>query len=99
MSLALAASAPPARLAPQGIAERIGGLAARSLSQEIALHPKPGLVSPVDNGSHSDMNAETFHASARAIAPYLKAMADAGATCCGMGRLRVIGIEAEAAML
>lgn len=61
--------------------------------------PKPGLVSHVDAGSHDDMDASTFRASARAIAPFLKALADAGADGAGMERLRIIGLEAEAAML
>jgi triphosphoribosyl-dephospho-CoA synthetase len=32
----------------------------RSLYQELALYPKPGLVSLVDTGSHDDMDASTF---------------------------------------
>ncbi len=99
MSLALAASAPPARLAPQGIAERIGGLAARSLSQEIALHPKPGLVSPVDNGSHSDMTLATFHCSLFALRRYFPAIARAGAGGAAFPALQALGLEAERAMV
>jgi hypothetical protein len=44
------------------------------------------------------MDATTFRASAAAIEPYLRALAT-GAEGCRMGRLRVIGREAEAAML
>jgi triphosphoribosyl-dephospho-CoA synthase len=44
------------------------------------------------------MDAETFRHSAAAIQPYFKALAEAGAQGCGMGRLRLIGLEAEAAM-
>jgi triphosphoribosyl-dephospho-CoA synthase len=66
---------------------------------ELETWPKPGLVSHVDNGSHEDMDAGTFRSSAMAIKPYFQQLADAAAEGCGMGRLRVIGLEAEAAML
>ncbi|KQV83889.1 triphosphoribosyl-dephospho-CoA synthase MdcB [Rhizobium sp. Root1220] len=65
---------------------------------ELETWPKPGLVSHIDCGSHYDMNSETFRDSAAAIKPFFAALADAGAQDCEMGRLRVIGIEAEAAM-
>ena len=45
------------------------------------------------------MDADIFRISAAAIAPYLHALADAGAGGSGMGCLRVIGLDAEAAML
>jgi len=90
----------PAQLQPQPFnAQEIADTAVRCLLLELETWPKPGLVSHIDNGSHKDMNAETFRASAKAIAPYLMELSDAGAAGCGMGRLRVIGIEAEAAML
>ena len=76
----------------------IAASAVHALLLELATWPKPGLVSHVDRGSHDDMDAETFRASAAAIAPYFRALADAGAHGCGMGRLRIIGLEAEAAM-
>jgi triphosphoribosyl-dephospho-CoA synthase len=80
----------------------VGAIAAdavRCLLVELETWPKPGLVSNVDPGSHDDMDADTFRKSAAAIAPYLRALADAGARGCGMGRLRIIGLDAEAAML
>lgn len=77
----------------------IGDLAADCLLKELETWPKPGLVSHVDNGSHDDMNAGTFRRSAAAIRPYLQRLADAGRLGCGMGRLRIIGLEAERAML
>ncbi len=77
----------------------IAASAVHCLLLELETWPKPGLVSHVDPGSHDDMDAETFRASAVAIGPYLYALAEAGAGGCGMGRLRVIGLEAEAAML
>lgn len=77
----------------------IGADAADCLVKELETWPKPGLVSHVDNGSHDDMDASTFRRSAAAIRPYLQCLADAGALGCGMGRLRIIGLEAERAML
>jgi triphosphoribosyl-dephospho-CoA synthase len=77
----------------------IAALAADSLLLELETWPKPGLVSHVDNGSHDDMDAAMFRASARAIRPYFTALAHAGAEGCGMSRLRVIGLDAEAAMM
>lgn len=91
------------RLEPQApFIPDVGAIAASAvdcLLLELETWPKPGLVSHVDTGSHNDMTADTFRSSAAAIAPYLLALADAGARGCGMGRLRVIGLEAEAAML
>lgn len=80
-------------------ARAVAASAVRSLLLELETWPKPGLVSHIDSGSHRDMDADTFRASVTAIAPYLQALAEAGAGNCGMGRLRVIGLEAEAAML
>jgi triphosphoribosyl-dephospho-CoA synthase len=79
-------------------AEAIAAIAGRCLLLELETWPKPGLVSHVDSGSHTDMHAGTFRSSAVAIQPYLHALAEAGATGCGMGRLRIIGLEAETAM-
>ncbi|BAL74569.1 triphosphoribosyl-dephospho-CoA synthase MdcB [Bradyrhizobium cosmicum] len=85
-----------AQIAPDVSA--IGAVAADCLVQELETWPKPGLVSHVDNGSHDDMDAATFRRSAAAIRPYLQGLADAGALGFGMGRLRIIGLEAECAM-
>ncbi len=79
--------------------DAIAACAVECLLLELETWPKPGLVSHVDAGSHDDMDAGTFRASAAAIAPYLRALAGAGADGSAMARLRLIGIEAEAAML
>jgi triphosphoribosyl-dephospho-CoA synthase len=76
----------------------IAATAAHCLRLELETFPKPGLVSHIDNGSHRDMNADTFRVSVAAIEPYFIALADAGAHGCAMGRLRIIGLDAEAAM-
>ena len=80
-------------------AQELAASAAGSLVLELETWPKPGLVSHVDTGSHDDMDAESFRRSAAAIEPFFTAMADNGARGCGMGRLRSIGLDAEAAML
>src|SRR5271165_600944 len=82
---------PTARLA------RIGDLAAASLLLVVETWPKPGLVSHVDSGSHGDMDAGTFHASAEALHPFFMALASAGGA--EMDELRAIGLLAEQAML
>ena len=87
-----------ARFAKVHDAEAIAAIAVRCLLRELETWPKPGLVSHVDSGSHSDMNFGTFKRSATAIKPYLQALAEAGAKGCGMGRLRIIGLEAEVEM-
>jgi triphosphoribosyl-dephospho-CoA synthase len=79
-------------------AQQIGSIAYRSLILELETWPKPGLVSHVDAGSHCDMNVDILRASAAAIAPYFATLAEAGAHGHGMERLRLIGLEAEAAM-
>jgi len=97
-----------ARHAPQTHAPRspsiaaaatIGDLAARCLLMELETWPKPGLVSHIDSGSHGDMDAGTFRKSALVLRPYFQRLAEAAGSGWGMGRLRAIGMEAEAAML
>lgn len=85
---------------PGGVhdAEAIAAIATRCLLDELETWPKPGLVSHLDAGSHSDMDAATFRRSATAIQPYFHALAQAGSLGWGMPRLKIIGLEAEAAM-
>lgn len=77
----------------------LADLAHSCLILELETFPKPGLVSHVDAGSHADMDAAMFRASAAAIRPFLRDLAAAGADLRGMDPLRRIGLEAEAAML
>ncbi|WP_375464445.1 triphosphoribosyl-dephospho-CoA synthase MdcB [uncultured Methylobacterium sp.] len=79
-------------------AERIAAAAVHALRLELDTYPKPGLVSRVDSGSHTDMDAATFAASTAAIAPYFADLAAAGAREAAMPALRRIGLAAEAAM-
>lgn len=99
----------PSRLSPAALAlarpgpalsdALIGRLAIRGLYREVALAPKPGLVTPESVGSHGDMDFRTFLRSLSALRPYFPAI-----TGCGRGRpafaaLQALGIAAEAAML
>jgi triphosphoribosyl-dephospho-CoA synthase len=70
-----------------------------ALLHELAAWPKPGLVSLVDGGSHTDMDAAMLQASAKALRPFFAELARAGQDGAGMGCLRTIGLRAEAAML
>ena len=80
-------------------AARVGRLAHRALLDELETWPKPGLVSPVDAGSHADMDASTLRCSADAIRPFFAEMARAGAAGARLAELRTLGLVAEAAML
>ncbi|MBA0446053.1 triphosphoribosyl-dephospho-CoA synthase MdcB [Stenotrophomonas maltophilia] len=78
---------------------RLGRLAIASLHVELALAPKPGLVTPFDTGSHDDMDAGTFLRSLFALRHYFTSIAHAGANDAPFARLRTHGIAAETAML
>ncbi|MEH6436196.1 triphosphoribosyl-dephospho-CoA synthase MdcB [Massilia sp. DD77] len=86
------------RTAP-GFAGRVARLAVRSLYAELALYPKPGLVSLVDNGSHQDMNAETFLRSLFALRRYFRDICEAGMEGAPFQELKRLGIGAEQRML
>lgn len=92
-----AAAALAIALAPDH-AETIARRAVEALRLELDTYPKPGLVSRVDSGSHDDMDAASFEASAAALEPYFRELARAGHRGLGMDALRRIGLDAEAAM-
>ena len=73
--------------------------AVRALYAEVALEPKPGLVSFRDNGSHTDMDAHTFLRSLMALRHYFRAIAEAGAQGQPLTELQRLGIAAEHRML
>ncbi|MBC3871660.1 triphosphoribosyl-dephospho-CoA synthase MdcB [Undibacterium oligocarboniphilum] len=81
------------------IARAIALCAVRSLYAELALYPKPGLVSLRDNGSHIDMTAATFIRSLFALRHYFRAIAAAGLHCAPFSELQHLGIQAERCML
>jgi len=82
-------------VAPQDI----GRAATLALHDELALTPKPGLVTPTDTGSHTDMDAHTFMRSLFALRSYFVRIAALGADGVPFSALERCGIEAEARML
>jgi triphosphoribosyl-dephospho-CoA synthase len=77
----------------------ISGIAAEALRLEVDLHPKPGLVTPLSNGSHSDMTCRHFYAAIDALVPYFTAVAQAGAEHAEFEPLQILGRTAERNML
>jgi triphosphoribosyl-dephospho-CoA synthase len=77
----------------------IARCAVRALYAEVALEPKPGLVSLRDNGSHTDMTAATFVKSLFALRHYFGYMARAGALGQSFEFLQALGLGAEGRML
>ena len=77
----------------------IGRAATLALHDELALAPKPGLVTLLDNGSHDDMDAHTFMRSLFALRSYFVRAAEAGRMGADFAELERLGIAAEARML
>ncbi|MBI2308095.1 MAG: triphosphoribosyl-dephospho-CoA synthase [Rhodocyclales bacterium] len=77
---------------------RIGELAIAALDAELALDPKPGLVTPSRRGSHADMDHSTFTASIAALRPYFADCARLGAAGAAFAPLQARGVLAERAM-
>ncbi|CAH2603678.1 triphosphoribosyl-dephospho-CoA synthase [Rhodovastum atsumiense] len=89
---------------PESLAWMIGSSFLAGALLEVCTHPKPGLVTPLSNGAHGDMDLQTFMVSSAAIAPcfYLCAQAGlvhAGAPAALLPRVREIGRTHEAALL
>ncbi|MFV0379406.1 MAG: triphosphoribosyl-dephospho-CoA synthase [Anaerorhabdus sp.] len=82
------------------IKNNIINLAFRSLIEEVSLAPKPGLVDPFDNGSHTDMNFPIFIDSCTALRDGFSDYFDVGQNHTGSLRdlfdsVRVIGKNNE----
>jgi triphosphoribosyl-dephospho-CoA synthase len=80
-------------------ARAIGRAATLALYDELALSPKPGLVTLTDRGSHDDMDARTFIRSLLALRGYFPCIAELGAQGAPFAALERCGIEAESRML
>lgn len=92
---AVAEAAQAAVLSPQAI----GRAATLALHDELALAPKPGLVTPSCSGSHDDMDVHTFMRSLFALRGYFVRIAALGAGSAPFAALERCGIDAEARML
>jgi triphosphoribosyl-dephospho-CoA synthase len=99
MQLGLLPPAPLEESQRRALAHAIARCAVASLYAELVLHPKPGMVSPHDNGAHTDMDAVTFMRSLFALRHYFVAIALAGTRRATFAELRALGIAAEARML
>ncbi len=77
----------------------MGRAATHALHEELALYPKPGLVSFVDNGSHVDMTARTFVRSILSLRRYFCEVATLGAQAPPFGQLQALAMAAEQRML
>ena len=80
-------------------AASIGRAATLALHDELALAPKPGLVSFIDSGSHDDMDAHTFMRSLFALRGYFVRIAELGSRHAPFEQLERCGIDAESRML
>lgn len=89
--------APRASAAPR--TDDIGRAAVAALHDELALEPKPGLVSFVDSGSHHDMDARSLMRSLFALRHAFVQFAALGAADADFAVLEGAGIAAEARML
>ncbi|WP_460059578.1 triphosphoribosyl-dephospho-CoA synthase [Pseudomonas sp. S2_A05] len=89
---------------PLSLAEHLADLAVDALIDEADLSPKPALVDRRGNGAHTDLHLGLMHASALALWPAFKEMAEAALETGEVGvplreAIGRIGREGEQAML
>lgn len=89
---------------PLSLADRLADLAVEALIDEADLSPKPALVDRRGNGAHTDLHLGLMHASALALWPAFKEMAEAAQDIGEVGlplreAIGRIGREGEQAML
>jgi triphosphoribosyl-dephospho-CoA synthase len=82
-----------------GTAAALSTRAVLCLYKEVSLYPKPGLVSPVDSGSHKDMDYQMFLASINSLRQYFLKIAAAGASGASFATLQKLGVVAETQMM
>lgn len=86
------------------LAEKIADKVNQALLAELALTPKPGLVDRQNNGSHKDMNYQTFERSAAALRPFWADFVRKGIETANLpesqilAEIRPLGRQAEQAM-
>ena len=74
------------------VSELIANQAVLALVHELATWPKPGLVSHVDSGSHTDMDAPMMQASAESLRPFFGEFAAAGHFLGGGGAEHLLNV-------
>ena len=82
----------------QAIWQQIDDFALDALYEEINLENKPGLVCPSGNGSHSDMNYDTFIASIQSLRGYFATLSAYGHDNKDFDEIKKAGIEQEIKM-
>jgi len=86
------------------IIKKLSSLAQQAILFEISLSPKPGLVDKFSNGSHADMNYQTFIDSTAAISPWFAELVREGYSFSdsdltkALPFIRNIGLRMESAM-
>ncbi|MFL0268715.1 triphosphoribosyl-dephospho-CoA synthase CitG [Candidatus Clostridium radicumherbarum] len=79
--------------------QTISSFAVQAMLYEVSCYPSPGLVSPISNGAHKDMNYYTFIDSIAALSKYFVLFAEEGysdkSSKSIFDSIRGIGIEAE----
>ena len=76
----------------------LAGLAAKALTEEVRLTPKPGLVDEHNNGAHSDMDLPLFLRSIDALTPWFRQITALSLCGADAAALQAAGREAEATM-
>jgi holo-ACP synthase/triphosphoribosyl-dephospho-CoA synthase len=86
------------------LVKQISSLGLKAILSEISLSPKPGLVDKFNNGSHEDMNYQTFIDSSLAISPWFSELVIAGCSfddndlTKALPLVRNLGLRMESAM-
>jgi len=86
------------------VIKKLSSLAQQAILFEISLSPKPGLVDKFSNGSHADMNYQTFIDSTAAISPWFAELVREGYSFSdsnltkALPLIRNIGLRMESAM-
>ncbi len=84
---------------PQQIARFYAKMAIRALYNEVALYPKPGLVSFIDQGAHEDMDGALFFRSLFSLRHYFFSLGLHAALNYSPKQLVPFGLQAEQTML
>jgi holo-ACP synthase / triphosphoribosyl-dephospho-CoA synthase len=88
----------------RGVLKKLSSVALQAILAEISLTPKPGLVAIFSNGSHTDMNFNTFMDSTAAISPWFDELVNEGFTfgesdlTRALPIIRSLGLRMESAM-